>query len=151
QTALEMIDRAADLIPDIESANVDELIERVGDSSVVMMGEATHGTAEFYDMRARITKELIKRKGFNIISVEADWTDAAHIDYYVRGTGVGPPEEEPFTRFPTWMWRNEQVQKFITWLKDYNERQEKPEDKAGFHGLDLYNMYASVEAVIRHL
>lgn len=151
QTVPEMIDRAVDPIPDIESANIDELIERIGDSSVVMMGEATHGTAEFYDMRARITKELIKRKGFNIVSVEADWTDAAHIDYYVRGTGVEPPEEEPFTRFPTWMWRNEQVQKFITWLKGYNERQEKPEDKAGFHGLDLYNMYASVEAVIRHL
>src|SRR5699024_4468411 len=132
QMITDMIERAAEPFTDIGSANIDGLIRRIGHSHIVLLGEATHGTAEFYDMRFRITKELIERKGLNIVAAEADWPDAAHIDYYVRDTAVEPPEEEPFTRFPTWMWRNRQVQNLVEWLKSFNARQRKPEDKAGF-------------------
>lgn len=143
KTIFTMIEHAAEPVQDIGTVDLDALMDRIGDSRVVLMGEASHGTAEFYDMRARMSKELIEQKGFNIVAVEADWPDAAHIDHYARGANAEYSGYKPFTRFPVWMWRNEQVLRFINWLKLYNDTQKKPEGKIGFYGLDLYSMYAS--------
>ncbi|MEX2403307.1 MAG: protein-L-isoaspartate(D-aspartate) O-methyltransferase, partial [Balneolales bacterium] len=123
KTIFTMIEHAAEPVQDIGTVDLDALMDRIGDSRVVLMGEASHGTAEFYDMRARMSKELIEQKGFNIVAVEADWPDAAHIDHYVRGANAEYSGYEPFTRFPVWMWRNEQVLRFINWLKLYNDTQ----------------------------
>jgi protein-L-isoaspartate(D-aspartate) O-methyltransferase len=123
-----------------------------GDGSLVLLGEASHGTAEFYDMRARITWELIEKKGFNIVAVEADWPDAAHIDHYIRGTAPDPLlESTPFDRFPTWMWANHSVLKFVHWLKTHNQRVADAAFKVGFYGLDLYSLYRSIEVVLKYL
>jgi protein-L-isoaspartate(D-aspartate) O-methyltransferase len=147
----DLIERAATHIPSIETVNLGGLMERVGDARVVLLGEATHGTAEFYDMRARISKELIQQKGFNFIAVEADWPDAAQIDHFVRGTRLEPTEEATFSRFPTWMWANTQVLELAKWLRDYNRRFATPDEAVGFYGLDLYSLYSSIDSVIRYL
>ncbi len=147
----DLIERAATHIPSIATVNLAGLMERVGDARVVLLGEATHGTAEFYDMRARISKELIQQKGFNFIAVEADWPDAAQIDHFVRGTRLEPTEETTFSRFPTWMWANTQVLELAKWLRDYNRRFSTPDEAVGFYGLDLYSLYSSIDSVINYL
>jgi protein-L-isoaspartate(D-aspartate) O-methyltransferase len=130
---------------------VDGLLERVGDARVVLMGEATHGTSEFYNMRARLTRELIEKKGFSFVAVEADWPDAARIDDYIRGTPRRSKHEfAPFSRFPSWMWRNREVDDFIRWLRAHNSRRDS-EDRVGFHGLDLYSLFTSIGAVLHYL
>lgn len=135
---------------DIDKAPVAELAERIGDAKIVLLGEASHGTAEFYAMRARITQELIERKGFNIVAVEADWPDAARIDHYVRDRDVQPASWRAFARFPTWMWRNKNVQKFVEWLHAYNAT--RPHAKrVCFAGLDLYSLYTSIGSVLDYL
>lgn len=138
---------------DIESAELGPLLDRIGDSRLVLLGEATHGTSEFYRMRARITRELVLRKGFNVVAVEADWPDAAKIDRYIRPrTRPLPADGRPtFARFPTWMWRNREVQELMHWLRDHNETVGEPERKVGFYGLDLYSLYSSIHAVTRYL
>ena len=141
---------------DIDSANLDGLLDRIGDSRLVLLGEATHGTAEFYDMRARISRELIEKKGFNIIAVEADWPDATSIDYFIRSPGHTPNMKanfkiKPFSGFPRWMWANHSVLAFTHWLKDYNQKINSTEDAVSFYGLDLYSMYSSIEAVLDYL
>ena len=116
-----MIREDAEPFDDLETADLDALLERIGDSRVVLLGEATHGTSEFYRLRARITRELILRKGFHLVAVEADWPDAAQIDRYVRGQrGRAPAEGPTFSRFPTWMWRNREVLDFVEWLREHN-------------------------------
>jgi len=103
-------------------------------------------------MRARISRELIEKKDFNIIAVEADWPDAAHIDHYIHGASPDPLlESAPFSRFPTWMWANHSVLKFIHWLKAHNEEIDTPEKQVGFYGLDLYSLYSSIELVLNYL
>lgn len=146
-----LADEHAEPFSDIESASIDPLINRIKDAKVVLMGEATHGTAEFYDMRARISKELIENHGFNIITAEADWPDAEHINYQIRKKGTKPVTAEPFTRFPTWMWENQQFMNFVEWMKDYNEEQTGVEEEVGFYGLDLYSLYSSIESVLDYL
>ncbi len=145
-----LVREAAEPIDDIENASVDALIDRIGDARLVLLGEATHGTSEFYRMRARISRELIARRGFQFVAVEADWPDAARIDDYVLG---GPRrsslEFTPFTRFPTWMWRNEEVLDFVDWLRAYNA--DHRSQTAGFHGLDLYSLFTSIAAVLAYL
>jgi len=138
---------------DIENAELGPLLERIGDSNLVLLGEATHGTSEFYRMRARITRELVERKGFNVVAVEADWPDAARIDRYVRPRlrPIAADGRPTFSRFPTWMWRNQEVQDFVHWLRDHNETVGEPERKVSFHGLDLYSLYSSIHAVVRYL
>lgn len=138
---------------DIEEAEIGPLLERIGDCRLVLLGEATHGTSEFYRMRARITRELIRRKGFNVVAVEADWPDAARIDRYIRPRSRPVPADgrSTFARFPTWMWRNREVQDFVQWLRDHNETVREPERKVGFHGLDLYSLYTSIHAVTSYL
>ena len=128
-----------------------DLVERFADRKVVLLGEATHGTAEFYQARARITEMLIDRHGFNIVAAEADWPDAAVYDAYVRGLPRPKVPKTAFTRFPTWMWRNGQVAEFLNRLKDINATIADPDAKAGFYGLDIYSLGASIEAVLGYL
>jgi len=148
----ELIFQSSEHFARIEDVDLDNLMERIGDSRLVLLGEASHGTAEFYEMRARITCELIEKKGFNVIAVEADWPDAAHIDHYIHGTSPDPLlESTPFSRFPTWMWANHSVLEFTHWLKAHNEKIDAPEQQVGFYGLDLYSLYSSIEMVLRYL
>jgi erythromycin esterase-like protein len=126
------------------------LFDRFGDARVVLLGEATHGTAEFYRARAAITQRLIVEHGFTIVAVEADWPDAARIDRYVRHLAPAREARAAFQRFPTWMWRNEEVLGFVDWLRLHNERL-PAERRAAFRGLDVYSLGASIEAVLRYL
>lgn len=128
-----------------------DLVERFADRKVILLGEATHGTAEFYQARARITEMLVDRHGFNIVAAEADWPDAAVYDAYVRGLPRPKVPKTAFTRFPTWMWRNGQVAEFLNRLKDINATIADPDAKAGFYGLDIYSLGASIEAVLGYL
>lgn len=147
----EQIRKEAIHIPSIATVDLEGLMARIGHSRLVLLGEATHGTAEFYDMRARITRELIEKKGFQFVAVEADWPDAAQVDHFVRETRTEPTQEPTFKRFPTWMWANRQVLEFVQWLRGHN-RQAGSEDKAaGFYGLDLYSLYSSINAIIGYL
>lgn len=150
KTVTELIEQAAEPFDKREGADFTSLLERVGDAKVVLIGEASHGTSEFYRLREQLTRELIQKKGFNIVSLEADWPDAAHIDRYVRETNISLPEEEPFTRFPTWMWSNGEVLSFVKWLKDHNENKSENE-KVGVFGLDFYSMFSSVKAIVDYL
>jgi erythromycin esterase-like protein/predicted phosphoribosyltransferase len=131
----------------------DALIDGIGDARIVMIGEATHGTHEFYRERALITRRLIEEKGFAGVAAEADWPDAYRVNRYVRGTGADDDAVESlsdFGRFPMWMWRNADVLEFIGWLRAHNDTQ--PADRrAGFYGLDLYSLRASIEAVLVYL
>jgi protein-L-isoaspartate(D-aspartate) O-methyltransferase len=135
---------------DIDSADLGPLLERIGDARVVLIGEATHGTSEFYRMRARITRELIERKGFSFVAIEGDWPDAARVDHYVRHAESPPSEWIAFARFPVWMWRNEETRAFVDWLRLRNSGLE-PQRRAAFHGLDLYSLYSSIRSVLGYL
>jgi protein-L-isoaspartate(D-aspartate) O-methyltransferase len=132
------------------SSSLESLLGRIGDARVVCIGEATHGTSEFYRMRERITRALIEQKGFDIVAVEADWPDAARIDHHVRDLRTPPGEWRAFSRFPTWMWRNQEVREFVDWLRAYNGDRAEGE-RVGFYGLDLYSMYTSIHEVLRYL
>lgn len=123
---------------------------RYGGARVVLLGEATHGTSEFYQARAAITRELIEKHGFSIVAVEADWPDAARIDRYARHRVAHPFPEEAFTRFPVWMWRNREVMNFVEWLREFNEGM-APERRVSFNGLDVYSLAASIGTVINYL
>ncbi|MCW8193559.1 protein-L-isoaspartate(D-aspartate) O-methyltransferase [Proteobacteria bacterium 005FR1] len=147
----ELVAEHAEPIDNMETVDLDPLLKRIGDARVVCIGEASHGTAEFYRFRARITKELIEKKGFSFVAVEADWPDASRIDNYVRHAEVPAASWTAFTRFPTWMWRNAEVREFVDWLHDYNRNFESEESKIGFHGLDLYSLYTSIGAVLGYL
>ena len=135
---------------DIESADLAPLLKRIGDASVVLIGEATHGTSEFYRMRARITRELIERKGFRFVAIEGDWPDAARVDHYVRHAESPPSEWTAFARFPVWMWRNEETREFVDWLRRRNSGLDLAQ-RAAFHGLDLYSLYGSIRSVLGYL
>jgi erythromycin esterase-like protein/predicted phosphoribosyltransferase len=132
----------------------DRLMDRIGDARFVLLGEASHGTHEFYRERAEITKRLVTEKGFTAVALEADWTDAYRVNRYVRGVGDDVDAVEAladFRRFPTWMWRNTDVVAFIEWLRARNDEQTPDHAKAGFYGLDLYSLHASMKAVLRYL
>jgi protein-L-isoaspartate(D-aspartate) O-methyltransferase len=146
----ERITAACEPFESLESARLERLLTRVGNARVVLIGEATHGTSEFYQMRDRITRELILHKGFRIVAIESDWPDAARIDHYVRHLEYPPSEWTAFARFPTWMWRNSEVRAFVDWLREHNAPL-KPTQRAAFHGLDLYSLYDSIRAVLKFL
>ncbi|MBO6763843.1 protein-L-isoaspartate(D-aspartate) O-methyltransferase [Maricaulis sp.] len=133
-----------------EAIDIRPLLDRIGDARVVLIGEATHGTHEFYALRARISRALIAERGFDFVAAEADWPDAARIDHYVRHKEAVPAEWTAFARFPTWMWRNEETRDFADWLHSWNKERE-PDRRAGFHGLDLYSLYLSAQQVLNHL
>lgn len=146
-----LIRTAAEPLPDIGSPDFARHFDRYGASRVVLLGEASHGTSEFYRARAAITRRLVTEHGFTVIAVEADWPDAAAIDRYIRNRPAPAGAGTPFARFPQWMWRNTDMLEMIAWLRHHNDRIASPERQAGFYGLDLYNMGASIAAVLRYL
>jgi erythromycin esterase-like protein len=132
----------------------DSLLDLVGDARFVLIGEASHGTHEFYRERAQITKRLIFQRGFNAVAVEADWPDAYRINRFVHGVSEDVDSVEAlsgFKRFPQWMWRNADVLDFVGWLRGHNDEQVFEDRKCGFYGLDLYSLHASIEAVLDYL
>ncbi|MGX9574879.1 protein-L-isoaspartate(D-aspartate) O-methyltransferase [Mesorhizobium sp. f-mel] len=147
----EMIAAAAEPLPDFDDPAFGELFDRFGDRRVVLLGEASHGTSEFYRARAAITRRLIEKHGFTIVAVEADWPDAAAIDRHVRHRPSRADADPPFQRFPTWMWRNTDVAAFVDWMRQHNERIRISSRLAGFYGLDIYNMSGSIGAVLQYL
>jgi protein-L-isoaspartate(D-aspartate) O-methyltransferase len=146
----QMIADSAEPLPDIEDPAFAALFDRYTDARVVLLGEASHGTSEFYRARAAITRRLVERHGFTIVALEADWPDAATLDRIVRHRRPRQGEERAFARFPTWMWRNREFDAFVRWLHGHNEGSE-PDEMAGLFGLDLYNLSGSMRAVIDYL
>lgn len=140
----------AENLPSPDAPEFADAFERFGDARVVLLGEATHGTHEFYTARARITQRLIEKHGFNIVAVEGDWPDIARIDDYVRHGAPRPKSGESFARFPTWMWRNEEVLAFADWLRHHNEGLSR-EEQASMRGLDVYSLRESIHAVVAYL
>jgi erythromycin esterase-like protein len=141
---LNILKRAAQAI-ELDDPNYTDLLEQIGDASIVLIGEASHGTHEFYEQRAYITRLLIEHRGFHAVAVEADWPAALRVHRYVMEESDDADAREAlgdFTRFPAWMWRNTVVVNFIDWLKGRN---------AGFFGIDLYSLYASIDAVLDYL
>jgi protein-L-isoaspartate(D-aspartate) O-methyltransferase len=149
-TLAEQLAKCAEHFDDVDQVPLDGLLDRIGDARVVLLGEASHGTSEFYRLRARITQALIERKSFDIVAVEADWPDAARIDHYVRDRDVPPAAWRAFARFPTWMWRNHDVLEFVEWLRIHNAERSH-EQRVCFAGLDLYSLYNSISEVLSFL
>ncbi len=153
--ALSQIARSAHPLSFIDPAEYDPLLAAIGDARLVLIGEASHGTHDFYCERARITRRLIEEKGFNAVAVEADWPDAYRVNRFVRAEGGAEQQADQafealsgFRRFPAWMWRNMDVLAFLEWLRGYNRRREA---SVGFFGLDLYSLYSSAQEVLRFL
>jgi erythromycin esterase-like protein len=139
----------------LESArDLDPLIERIGDARFVLLGEASHGTSEFYTWRTELSKRLMAERGFTFIAVEGDWPDCYRVNRYVRGmpdSGASSTAVlHAFERWPTWMWANREVIALVDWLRDYNRRR-SPDQRAGFYGLDVYSLWDSMRAVIEYL
>jgi erythromycin esterase-like protein len=141
---------AAETLPSVDAPDFAAKFERFADARVIMLGEATHGTHEFYAARAAITRRLIEHHGFNIVAVEGDWPDIGRIDAYTRHRAQRPRRGEPFARFPTWMWRNEEMLAFADWLRGHNAAQTEAQ-RAGLFGLDVYSLGESIHAVIAYL
>src|SRR4051794_14978793 len=135
-------------LSDVRDA-IDPILDVIGDARVVMIGEASHGTHEFYDYRAEITKRLIADRGFTAVCAEADWPDAWRVNRFVRGfrdDGNAAEALAGFKRFPQWMWRNTVVLPFVEWLREHDEFAVDDRRKAGFYGIDLYSMNRSIQA-----
>ncbi|MGE3625264.1 MAG: protein-L-isoaspartate(D-aspartate) O-methyltransferase [Hyphomicrobiales bacterium] len=147
---VETIARHAQPFDDVDRADLAPLLKRIGAARVVLIGESTHGTSEFYRMRERLTRALITEKGFNIVAIEGDWPDATRIDHYVRHMEYPATDWEAFARFPVWMWRNSEVRAFVDWLREHNGGLRKSR-RVAFHGLDIYSLYNSIRAVLRYL
>jgi erythromycin esterase-like protein len=149
---------AADLVRDQAiavdwSRGVGPILDLIGDARVVLIGEATHGTHEFYHTRAHLTQALVASRGFSIVALEADWPDAARASRWVRGDGADLTADEAladFVRFPRWMWRNRVMVRFLEWLRDHNSKQDAAR-RVGVYGLDLYSLHRSMDAVLRYL
>lgn len=145
-----LIRQAAEPLPPVEEPAFGEMFDRFGTSRIVLLGEATHGTSEFYRARAAITRRLVEHHGFNIVAVEADWPDAAIIDRQIRQRPATVSQAPPFQRFPTWMWRNREFSEFIGWMSAHNHGLEEAR-RIGFYGLDIYNMTGSIASVLAYL
>ena len=143
-----LLHRHAEPLPVLDDPDFASAFDRYGDARVVLIGEASHGTSEFYRARAAISRRLIERHGFSIVAVEADWPDAAMVDAWVRGRPERDWRQMAFRRFPLWMWRNREVDGFVQWLRAYNQGAAQPVE---FRGLDVYSLGASLEAVLRFL
>lgn len=124
--------------------------DRWGDRRVLMLGEASHGTADFYAARAAITRRMIEHHGTRIVAVEADWPDAAILNRFIRSLPLPDGMTKAFRRFPRWMWRNGEIARLLRWMRDWNQGR-PPQDQAGFYGLDMYNLTASIRAVLDYL
>lgn len=149
----EMIKSMQEHLHDLDES-LDPLMDRIGDSRIVLLGEASHGTHEYYIWRARITQKLIKEKGFNIIGVEGDWPDCYRINRYIRNyeseENTSLEVLKQFHRWPTWMWANWEISALMDWLRSYNEGKSYNQ-QAGFYGLDVYSLWESLEAIINYL
>lgn len=145
-----LIGEQAEPLPEPEAPEFAAAFDRFADARVVLLGEASHGTSEFYRARAAITRRLVEQHGFNIVALEADWPDAACLNRYVRGQHAKPGAHPPFQRFPTWMWRNAEVAAFTDALRSWNLAQPE-ERRCGVYGLDLYSLDRSIRAVIDYL
>jgi erythromycin esterase-like protein len=151
ETALPgLIARAARRLPDPDAPDFADAFDHLGAARMVLLGEASHGTSEFYRARAAITRRLVERHGFTIVAVEADWPDAALVDHHVRDRPTPRAGRQAFTRFPTWMWRNRETADFVAWLHAWNGRLE-PERRVRFAGLDLYALHHSIDVVLQYL
>ena len=150
-TLPQMIADAAEPLPDFSDPEFGRLFDRFADCKVVLLGEASHGTAEFYRARAAITRRLVERRGFTIVAVEADWPDAASVDRYVRHRHGRDDAERPFQRFPTWMWQNTDIADLTAWMRNHNAGIADSNSQVGFYGLDMYNMRGSIAAVLSYL
>jgi erythromycin esterase-like protein len=146
-----LIAATAEPLPDPDDSAFAASFDRYANRRVVLLGESSHGTAEFYRARAAVTRRLVERHGFTIVAVEADWPDAAAVDRYVRLRPPRADAEPPFQRFPRWMWRNTEVLALTDWMRRHNAAVDDASQRAGFHGLDLYNMSASIGAVLDYL
>lgn len=137
-----------------DTASLDPLMQRIGDAHYVLLGEASHGTSEYYTWRTRISQRLIEEKGFRFIAVEGDWPDCYELNRYVKGwSGHGQTARDVlrrFDRWPTWMWANWEVVALAEWLREYNMGRAE-EDKVGFYGLDVYSLWESLDAIYRHI
>lgn len=134
-------------------ADLDPLLQRIGDARVVMLGEASHGTSEYYTWRDRITRRLVAEHGFRIIAVEGDWPDCYRVNRWVRGLSDEPDAAtvlRTFDRWPTWMWANREVQALCSWLRRHNDSMPLV-DRTGFYGLDVYSLWDSMRAVLEYL
>ncbi|WP_089400062.1 erythromycin esterase family protein [Noviherbaspirillum humi] len=155
QSTLDAIRREASAVA-ADDAH-DALLREIGDASIVLLGEATHGTEEFYRARARISQRLIADKGFDAIAVEADWPDTVRVSRYIRAMQSAAQDDDAeaslrnFRRFPLWMWRNRETVALIDWLRSHNAGRQALQDRIGFYGLDLYSLRSSMEAVVRYL
>jgi protein-L-isoaspartate(D-aspartate) O-methyltransferase len=149
-----LVREQAQRIDAIEGGDLGALLERIGDARLVLIGEASHGTSEFYRMRAEITKALIESRGFGFVAVEADWPDAAAVNRWVQGAEPIADDTgrlRPFQRFPTWMWRNHETLGFVEWLRAFDVKLRGERPPVGFYGLDLYSLFASIQAVLQFL
>jgi erythromycin esterase-like protein len=136
-----------------DPADIDAIVSRLGEARIVLLGEASHGTHEFYATRAAVTRRLIETRGFRAVAIEGDWPDARRADRFVRGRGEDRDADAAlsgFRRFPQWMWRNTVVRAFVAWLRDHNAER-APAERCGIYGLDLYSLHASIDAVLRYL
>jgi protein-L-isoaspartate(D-aspartate) O-methyltransferase len=147
-TVPQLIARMAEPLPAFDDPNFGRLFDRFASRRVVLLGEASHGTSEFYRARTAITRRLVEKHGFTIVAVEADWPDAADVNRQILGLPSRNAAEPPFQRFPTWMWKNRDVEAFLRWLGDYNRRASR---KCGFYGLDIYNLRGSIARVLAYL
>lgn len=151
---IEHINEAAEPFSKTDKDPYASLLEKIGNARIVMIGEASHGTHEFYQARIDITKKLITEKGFMGVAIEGDWPDAYRVHQYIQGQNdKNKPEKalKHFNRFPRWMWRNTTIPPFLKWLREQNDLLQDPSHKLGFYGLDLYSMNASMQAVIDYL
>jgi erythromycin esterase-like protein len=133
--------------------DLDPLLAAIGEAKYVLLGEASHGTSEFYTIRAELTKRLIKEKGFSVIAVEGDWPSCQSINRYIKNIGSQNDVRgalESFNRWPTWMWANEEIIGLVEWLRTYNQ-QTKRKNKVGFYGLDVYSLWESMDEIIKYL
>ncbi|SOC44135.1 erythromycin esterase family protein [Ureibacillus acetophenoni] len=137
----------------LNDESFDKIVQSICDAKIVMIGEASHGTSEFYTIRAELSKKLIEQKGFNIIAVEGDWPSVQSVNRYVKGYGNEGDSArnvlmKSFHRWPTWMWANEEVETFTEWLKEKNKTLN---NKVGFYGIDLYSLFESIDEVLNFL
>jgi erythromycin esterase-like protein len=137
-------------------SDLDPLLERIGDARYVLLGEASHGTSEYYTWRAELSKRLIREKGFSFIAVEGDWPDCYRVNRYAKGypdSGASAREVlHAFERWPTWMWANDEIVDLVEWLRRYNAQRRSTDDrKVGFYGLDVYSLWDSMRAVVDYL
>jgi protein-L-isoaspartate(D-aspartate) O-methyltransferase len=137
--------------PAVDAVDDAGVADRLSGRRVVLLGEASHGTSEFYALRARLTRTLVERGEIDFVAVEADWPDAAVLDRWVRGLEDGRPPVAPFQRFPRWMWANAETRSFLRWLREFNQGVDDPEERVGFFGLDLYSLHTSMDAVVAYL